>query len=167
MRAVSAGTKRRSHTEQRGGVSFRSDAGGNAGFSDDRAGGASVPASQRALTGDERLDSLHKNAGDELHMPKAPVPAAMGAWHLPFPSSWPTLPRPTDYAQSNAPGLDPDRVLVVGSGPAAGWGVRSHELGLPGQLARRLAAATGRGSDVDILSSASLPVRGAARGLRD
>jgi hypothetical protein len=36
-------------------------------------------------------------------------------------------------------------MLVVGAGAAAGWGVRSHELGFTGALARRLRLATQRG----------------------
>ncbi len=63
-----------------------------------------------------------------------------------------TAPRPTDEPRAHAPGLDPDRVLIVGNGIAVGWGVTSHDLALPGQLARALSARTGRGSDVDVVA---------------
>lgn len=47
------------------------------------------------------------------------------------------------------PGAGPDRVLLVGSGPAAGVGVETHSLALTGALARRLSATTGRGAVVE------------------
>jgi len=50
------------------------------------------------------------------------------------------------------PGPDPDRVLVLGNGPAIGFGVLTQDLALPGHLARRLAAATGRGASVDVVA---------------
>ncbi|WP_166791775.1 GDSL-type esterase/lipase family protein [Cryobacterium frigoriphilum] len=64
-----------------------------------------------------------------------------------------SVPRPTDRPRSHAPGPDPDSVLVFGSGPASGWGVRTHDLAIPGSLARALAAHTGRGADVDLNSN--------------
>jgi hypothetical protein len=62
------------------------------------------------------------------------------------------VPHPTDPPQYHAPGPDPDRVLVFGNGPAMGFGVRTQELALPGQIGRRLAALTGRGADVDLVA---------------
>lgn len=75
------------------------------------------------------------------------------------------LPRPEDAPQAHAPGIDPDRILVFGNGAAVGWGVRSHELALPGQLARRLSALTGRGVDVDAVADPLLTVATAADAL--
>jgi hypothetical protein len=63
-----------------------------------------------------------------------------------------TTLRPRDVPFGAGAGVDPDRVLVVGAGPAVGWGTSSHELALPGRLARRLARRTGRGSHVAALS---------------
>ena len=60
------------------------------------------------------------------------------------------LPVPSNAARQHVPGPDADRVLVFGNGPATGFGVRSQELGLPGQLARELGRATGRGVEVDL-----------------
>jgi GAF domain-containing protein len=51
------------------------------------------------------------------------------------------------------------RVLLAGSGPAAGWGVGSNDLALPGALARALGATTGRGAVVDVLPHPSGGVR--------
>lgn len=64
-----------------------------------------------------------------------------------------TVPRPTDRPHSHSPGPDHDSVLVFGSGPAAGWGVRTHDLALPGSLARALSLRTGRGADVNVSAS--------------
>lgn len=62
------------------------------------------------------------------------------------------LPRPSDEPRGYAPGPDPDRVLLLGSGPAMGYGVLSHELALPGHLARQISAITGRGLTVDVVA---------------
>ena len=62
----------------------------------------------------------------------------------------PSLVRPIDAPLGHASGLDPDRVLVFGNGTAVGYGVRSHDLAVPGQLARELSALTGRGADVHL-----------------
>ena len=79
-------------------------------------------------------------------------------------------PRPDDAPQAHAAGVDPDRVVVIGNGPACGWGVRSHDLALPGHLARSLSAVTGRGADVDLIAdpevtAATLPALVASRPL--
>ena len=57
-------------------------------------------------------------------------------------------------------------MLVFGAGPAVGRGVSSHELALPGALARALTAKTGRGTDVDVLCDPSFDIRNAADTLR-
>ncbi|WP_423921885.1 hypothetical protein ACPEEZ_01645 [Frigoribacterium sp. 2-23] len=64
----------------------------------------------------------------------------------------PSLVRPVDAPLGHASGLDPDRVLVFGNGTAVGYGVRSHDLAVPGQLARELATLTDRGADVHLLA---------------
>lgn len=75
------------------------------------------------------------------------------------------LPRPDGVARVHASGVSPDRVLLFGSGPAVGWGVRSHELGLAGHLARALSSRTGRGVDVDVVADPTLVMRTARRTL--
>jgi GAF domain-containing protein len=56
----------------------------------------------------------------------------------------------------HAPGADPDRILVTGDGASAGRGVLTHDLGLPGYLARRVSAITGRATDVDIVVTTTM-----------
>lgn len=53
-------------------------------------------------------------------------------------------------------GPDPDRILLIGSGMAVGYGLTSHETALAGQLARRIATLTRRGSRVDVLTSVDM-----------
>ncbi len=47
----------------------------------------------------------------------------------------------------------PDRVLLIGNGPAHGWGVVSHQLALCGQLAEAIGKATGRAAEVDFVGA--------------
>jgi lysophospholipase L1-like esterase len=62
------------------------------------------------------------------------------------------VPHPSDSTRQFVPGPDSDRLLVLGNGPAVGFGVLAQELALPGQLARRLAKQTGRGAIVDVIA---------------
>ena len=78
-----------------------------------------------------------------------------------------TLPRPRDAPQAHAPGIDSDRVLILGCGPAVGWGVLSHQLALPGSLARELSARTGRGVDIDLVASRTMTATAALSAVRD
>ena len=80
------------------------------------------------------------------------------AWRIGAEAQAQSLPRPTDSPQANAIGIDSDRVLLFGSGPPVGWGVLSHELALPGALARALSNRTGRGADVEAIADPSLVV---------
>lgn len=59
---------------------------------------------------------------------------------------------------AHAPGIDPDRVLVFGNGAAVGWGVRSHDLAIPGHLARQVSSLTGRGVDVDLVADPTMTI---------
>jgi hypothetical protein len=67
-------------------------------------------------------------------------------------SAFAGVPRPSDEPRALVPGPDPLKVLLLGTDGASGWGVRSHALALPGQLARELGAATGRGVTVDLVT---------------
>ena len=64
--------------------------------------------------------------------------------------------RPVGYPHAHASGVDSLRVLLFGGGASVGWGVLSHELALPGNLARALSAETERGVDVDVIADAHL-----------
>ncbi|MGV8897151.1 MAG: GAF domain-containing protein [Rhodoglobus sp.] len=71
--------------------------------------------------------------------------------------------RPLDRPVAHAPGLDPDCVLIVGNGLAVGWGVLTHNLALPGHLARALSTATGRGSEVRTHSDPGMTIATAVK----
>lgn len=73
------------------------------------------------------------------------------------------LVRPADSPQAFVAGRASLRVLLAGSGPVVGWGVGSHDLALPGAVARALAATTGRGVVVDVSADPSAGVRRLAR----
>lgn len=86
---------------------------------------------------------------------------AMTVWYSNSVARYSSLPRPEDAPVGHVPGPHAVRVLMVGGdGPSVGWGVRSHGLALPGQFARDLAALTGRGVDVDLVSDPSFTVAG-------
>jgi len=68
------------------------------------------------------------------------------------------LPRPSSAPNVHAMGSNPDRLLLLGTAAASSVGVASHELGLGGQLARRISALTGRGVDMDVLGRQNLTV---------
>lgn len=85
----------------------------------------------------------------------------MKAWVVSQQSANRYIPRAADDPHTHAPGPAADRILVFGSGPAMGWGVVSHDIALPGSLARALAARTGRGADVDVIAQAKLTAKNA------
>jgi hypothetical protein len=77
------------------------------------------------------------------------------------------LPQPLDAPHVHAPGADPDRILLFGSGPAIGYGVLSNDLALPGHLARQLSATTGRGVDLDVVADPEVTIQGSLSLLRE
>lgn len=83
------------------------------------------------------------------------------AWWTYSKINWDEIPKPTDEPYVDVTGPDADHVLLVGDGPAMGFGVASHALSLPGQLARQLAQATGRGMSVRAIVDAGLTIRSA------
>jgi len=83
----------------------------------------------------------------------------MRAWSAAVTRDYDGIPRPRDTPQAHSPGTDSDRVLLFGSGPAVGWGVLSHDVALPGSLARALTTRTGRGTDVDVIPNPLVTIR--------
>jgi len=77
------------------------------------------------------------------------------------------LPIPHDAPVVHAVGPDADRLLLIGSGTVRGLGVTSNELGLGGQLARRLSPLTRRGVDLELGGATTLTVRQAAELIDD
>jgi GAF domain-containing protein len=73
----------------------------------------------------------------------------------------------SDSPVVHAPGTNPDRVLLTGDGAATGRGVRSHELGLPGYLARSLSRHTGRAADVDIVVAGDMTAESCLAAISD
>jgi GAF domain-containing protein len=76
------------------------------------------------------------------------------------------LPIPYDTPVVHAVGPDADRLLLIGTGTVRGLGITSNELGLGGQLARRLPPLTGRGVDLELASTTTLLIHQAS-GLLD
>jgi len=76
-----------------------------------------------------------------------------------------TLPRPSEPAEAHAGDGDGSSVLVLGGCIALGWGVFTHDLALPGALARAHASATGRGTRVRVIADLRLGPRAALRRL--
>jgi hypothetical protein len=70
-------------------------------------------------------------------------------------------PKPRDSPEIRSGDPTADRVLLLGNGPCHGWGVLTHQLGLPGQLARAIRGRTGRACDVDYVGAESMNVRSA------
>lgn len=70
--------------------------------------------------------------------------------------------RPLGQPRAVADGPAADRILLIGGGAAVGRGATSHDLSLPGALARALRARTGRGAVVDVLVDPLLTVAGLA-----
>lgn len=79
-------------------------------------------------------------------------------WLAFSPHSWRRHIVANDSPHVRAPGTNPDRVLILGDGAATGRGVLTHDLGLPGYLARSLTEKTRRATDVDIVVSDSMTV---------
>jgi hypothetical protein len=89
----------------------------------------------------------------------------MHSWGGSFLRSLSHAPRPTDDPRVHASGVNSDRILLFGGGASVGWGVSSHDLALPGALARALTALTGRGTDVDVVARPGFAASGAIREL--
>ena len=68
------------------------------------------------------------------------------------------IPRPDHQSRGETPGLDPDRILLLGNGALAGWGVRSHDHAIPGHLARELSELTGHPAAVDLVADHTIRV---------
>lgn len=83
----------------------------------------------------------------------------MRAWSATTNRDYDGIPRPLDDQRAHSPGINSDRILIFGSGPAVGWGVLSHDVALPGSLARALSARTGRGADVDVVPNPHVTIR--------
>jgi hypothetical protein len=86
-------------------------------------------------------------------------------WHASALRAWKALPRPLDAPFVHAAGVNPSRLLLLGNGPAVGYGVLSHDLALSGKVAQQVSALTGRGVDVEIRAAVDLTARTAQEAL--
>ncbi|GAB2452962.1 hypothetical protein HD599_002706 [Conyzicola lurida] len=66
---------------------------------------------------------------------------------------------PSGSSEISVAGNDPARILLIGDGPAAGFGVRSHELGIAGNLARQTAERLERGVVVTLVAQPAASAR--------
>ena len=74
---------------------------------------------------------------------------------------------PTGPPEVNIVGTDPARILVIGDGPAAGFGVRTHQLGIAGHLARHLSELLARGVSVTVAARPGASARSTLKRLGD
>lgn len=94
--------------------------------------------------------------------PLLPTPIArvlLRSWLAHSPDSWRRRVTAVEPPVVHAPGTDPDRVFMIGDGVASGRGVVTHELGLPGYLARSLTAITGNATDVELVVHPDMTVQ--------
>lgn len=68
---------------------------------------------------------------------------------------------PADEPRVVVEGSDPAQILIIGDAPAAGFGVRTHGLGIAGHLARRLSLLSARGVTVTIKAQPKASARSA------
>lgn len=77
-------------------------------------------------------------------------------------ASWRLLPTPESRTVSHSTGPNVDRILLVGSGIAVGYGVRTGDLALGGQLSRKVPGLTSRGASVETVTRSTMRVSGCA-----
>ncbi|MEO8528204.1 MAG: GAF domain-containing protein [Pseudolysinimonas sp.] len=92
-----------------------------------------------------------------IHTIVAPI---LGQWFNWSSASWRSLETPRGTTNAHSPGVNADRIALVGSGVAVGYGVHVNDLALGGQLARLISARTGRGADVETLARIGMRVSG-------
>ncbi len=126
------------------------------------------PGSLGGVPADAQRDSSAYRPGDlTTALCHAALSPFMRAWYRRGLTANDFLPRPEDTT-AHACGPRPARILLLGgAGPLVGWGVRCQDLALPGQLARLLAAGTGRGIDVTVVVDRELALEGALSVLAD
>lgn len=88
-------------------------------------------------------------------------------WLATSSQSWRTLPVPSGPPVAHTDGPDPDRVLLLGAGISMGYGMKSHDLALPGQLARQVSDLTGRGVQIDVVAGEHLTLDNAFTNLSE
>ncbi|KXU22023.1 GAF domain-containing protein [Clavibacter nebraskensis] len=77
------------------------------------------------------------------------------------------VPKPVDAASILVEGEDPDAILLLGNGPAHGWGVVTHQLSLTGHLGRAVTARTDRPCAVTFIGDETMNVSSALAWIGD
>lgn len=70
---------------------------------------------------------------------------------------------PTDFPEVSIVGPNPARILVIGDAPAAGFGVRTHQLGIAGYVARHVFDLLARGVVVTVMAQPTASARSTLR----
>lgn len=96
---------------------------------------------------------------------KALIAPLVERWLATSSQSWRTLPVPSGPPVAHSDGPDPDRVLLFGAGISMGYGMKTHDLALPGQLARQVSDLTGRGVQIDVVTGENLTLANALSNL--
>lgn len=95
------------------------------------------------------------------------VRSAARLWYAKMLADAGSVPYARDEPTVRAGAGAEDRVLLIGNGPAHGWGVASHRLALCGQLAEAVAEATGGAAVVDFVGAELMNAESARAWLGD
>jgi GAF domain-containing protein len=117
-------------------------------------------------TGGANSEELGKPGFLHAESAKRRLAPLMRLWRMGIETKLAQTPRPYDEPNVSARGKNSDRILIFGAGLAVGWGVTTHDLALPGFLARSLSSLTGRGTDVDVVAHPDNRLDGALEQLR-
>jgi hypothetical protein len=77
------------------------------------------------------------------------------------------MARPPMHGTVVAGGRDADTVLILGAGIASGWGSLTHDLALPGRLARAVSSRTRRGVSVTVMTEDRITASRLLRSIRE
>lgn len=85
----------------------------------------------------------------------------MRAWYAKEIAESGLIPKPVDASLVAVDSDDADAVLLLGNGPAHGWGVVTHQLSLAGHLGRAATSRTGRPCGVNFIGDETMNISSA------
>lgn len=88
-------------------------------------------------------------------------------WYAGALGAGPIAPKPRDMPVVRSGDPAADRILLVGNGPASGWGTLTYQLSLVGHLARGLTSRTGTAWDADFVGEERMNAASAQAWLGD
>jgi hypothetical protein len=112
------------------------------------------------------LPTVHQHGTPHPHSYERLRPV-MKLWYLWWLSRSRHVLSPRDEPTSRTSARDADTVLIVGNGPAHGWGVSTHDQALVGQLSRASSEATGRPCSVDYVGDEMMSIESTRAWIRD